>query len=172
MAQRIGEREFRLWAALHEASHAITRLRDQELRRVGVTRIQNALLFTIKAIRDRPATPAEISRRISREEQTVSVSLRQMEKKGLIGRVRDLERKNMFRVVLTEKGEEALTRGLARREVIPDIMSHLTEEEQDALGELVEKLRSVALERLGVNHVDRIWRLPHKSKTTKSSSTE
>jgi len=156
---------------LHETSHAITRLRDRELRQVNVTRIQTALLFTIKAIKDGPATPAEISRRLFREEQTVSVALRQMERKGLVARVRDLERKNMVRVVLTEKGEEALTRGMTRREVIVDIMSRLADEEQDALGELLEKLRGIALAKLGVDRPNRLWQPSRQSKSKESSGT-
>jgi len=80
-----------------------------------------------------------------------------MERKGLVARVRDLQRKNMVRVVLTDKGEEALAQGLTKREVIFDIMSRLTDKEQDDLGELLEKLRSIALKKLGVNRTNRIW---------------
>ena len=145
---------------LYEANHAITRLRDQELRQVNVTRIQLAILFTIQATKDGLATPAKIARRLVREEQTVSVALRQMEKKGIIGRVRDLERKNMFRIIVTDKGEETLSRGLEQRETIANIMSCLDTEEQDALGELLEKLRDKALKELGVEGARRIWQPP------------
>jgi len=67
-----------------------------------------------------------------------------MEKEGLIRKVKDLDRKNLIRVVVTEKGQRAYEQS-TKREVIHRIMSSLSEEERQQLSSCLQKLRSKAL---------------------------
>ena len=145
------EEVFELWALLHQSSDSIARARQKELREVGVSMIQSALLFVVRSI-EGPATPAEISRRIFREPHTVFELLQQMEKKGLLRRVKDLERKNMVRIVLTEKGEETYHRSRDKREAVCQIMSCLSQQERANLRAYLQKVRGKALATLGVKH--------------------
>lgn len=58
----------------------------------GITPEQAGVLFCIKVI-GKEATPAKISRYTIREPYTVSAMLNRMERKGLIKKVKDLDRK-------------------------------------------------------------------------------
>ena len=142
--------EYELWVLLHQACDAMIRARENELRETGISRMQAAVLFIIKAI-DGPATPAEISRWLFREPHTVFGLLKRMEKQGLVRRTKDLERRNMIRVTITEKGEEAYRRS-RKLKVIRMILSGLSPEQRDNLKLYLETLRKRALKELGVKH--------------------
>ena len=51
------------------------------------------------------ATPVELSRQLLRKHHSITGLLLRMEKKGLIIRNKDLKRKNMIRVSMTDKGK-------------------------------------------------------------------
>ena len=68
-----------------------------------------------------------------------------MEKQGLVRKVKDLDRKNLVRVVLTEKGREAYYHS-TKRESIHQIMSFLSEEERQQLRHCLQTLRDKARE--------------------------
>lgn len=142
--------DYELWVLLHQTVDAMVKARDKELEPLGLTRMQNAVLYIVKTI-DGPATPAEISRWLFREAQTVSGLLDRMESQGLVRRVKDLERKNQVRVALTEKGEEVFrrTRDL---NVIRRILASLSQKDLDDLRAPLETLRNKALEESGVRH--------------------
>ena len=139
-----GKRE--LWALLSQAANALSRAADNELRPVGITMMQAAVLFFVKNAKA-PATPAEISRWLFREPHTVSQLLMRMETQGLVKRTKDLEYKNMIRITLTEKGEEAYKQQTEMR-AIGKILSSLSQEECDKLGAHLKKLRDEAIREL------------------------
>lgn len=128
------------------------KIRAKELLRHGITPEQSAVLFVIHAIGFR-ATPAEISRCISREPHSVSGLLSRMEKEGLVERTKDLDRKNLIRISMTEKGKKAYQKTI-KRDSIHNVMSCLSPEEHRQLRTNLEKLWSKALEELGLD--DRI----------------
>jgi len=128
------------------------KIRAKELLRYGITPEQSSVLFVINAIGAR-ATPAEISRCISREPHSVSGLLSRMEKEGLVERFKDLDRKNMIRIAMTEKGKKAYQQTI-KRDSIHKVMSCLSPEERRQLRANLEKLWNKALEELGLD--DRI----------------
>lgn len=136
------KQDYELGVLLHQASDAMVRARENELRQVGISRMQAAVLFVVEAA-EGPVTPAEISRRLVREPNTVFELLNRMERDGLIRKVRDLERKNQIRVAITEKGEEAYHRS-RKGKVLRKILSSLSREEQDNLRAYLETLRNKA----------------------------
>jgi DNA-binding MarR family transcriptional regulator len=138
--------EYELWVLLQQACDAMTRARDNELREFGISTMQAAVLLVVKAING-PATPAEISRWLFREPHTVSGLLQRMEKEGLVRKVKDLERRNIIRVAITEKGEEAYQRSRDKN-VIHEILASLSQEQQDNLRPYLETLRDRAVEEL------------------------
>jgi len=103
-------------------------------------------LFIIQAIGDR-ATPAEISQWVSREHHTVTSLLSRMEKKGLITKAKDLNRKNVWRVSLTEKEQNAYRQSV-KRESIHEAMSPLSENESQRLESYLKKVQDKALKYL------------------------
>ena len=100
--------------------------RTRELFQYGITPAEAAVLVIVQAIGEK-ATPAEISRWLFREPHSISGLLARMEKQGLVRKVKDLDRKNLVRVVITEKGQQAYQQS-TKRESIHRIMSSLSEE--------------------------------------------
>ena len=136
--------DFSLWMFLEQARDAILRARQKELRKAGISVSAANVLDSIQAI-GRAAIPAEISRRILRKSHSISGLLNRMEKGGLIRRVKNLDRKNLVRVVITEKGQQAYEQSI-KGETIHQVMSSLSKEERQQLSSCLQKLRSKALE--------------------------
>jgi DNA-binding MarR family transcriptional regulator len=109
----VRDQDRELWGITQQATQAMLRARDAELRPIGITSAQAAILYFVKVIED-PVTPAMLSRWLVREPHTVSAILSRMEKHGLVNRAKDLPRKNIVRVTLTERGRK-LTHWQARR---------------------------------------------------------
>ena len=142
-------RENELWLVFRQANNLIYRELEYELSQLGsATYSQASVLWVVKAIGE-GATPAEISRWLVRQQHAISMLLSQMEKKGLVIKTKDLERKNWVRVTLTDKGEEAL-RQAQKSETIYRMVSCLSPEEQDCLKRHLLKLRGKALELSGI----------------------
>lgn len=140
--------DYSLWWLIVHMRRAMYKARAKELFQYGITPEEAAVLFIVKAIGPR-ATPAEISRWLLREPHSTSGLINRMEKKGLIRKVKDLERKNMVRVAITEKGQQSHNQS-AKRGTIHRIMSALDGDERQQMWEYVRKLRDKAFEETGV----------------------
>jgi DNA-binding MarR family transcriptional regulator len=134
---------YELAVLLVQARDAVMKARRKELTRYHISPRQSAVLYYIQAIGAK-ATPAEISRGLFRESHSISEILGRMEKQGLLRRVKDLSRKNMVRVELTEKGREACNQS-EKRASLDKIFSTLSKEERQQLRSYLERLRDKAL---------------------------
>ncbi|MCK4721744.1 MAG: MarR family transcriptional regulator [Dehalococcoidia bacterium] len=137
------DEDYSLWVLLHQVRDVMFAAREEELRPYASSPMQAAALFIIQAIGSE-STPAEIARWMLRRPNTISGLLDRMEQAGLIRRTRDLERKNMIRVTITEKGLQSYNDSM-RLESIHRIMSCLSKEECQQLRSYLERLRSEAL---------------------------
>jgi DNA-binding MarR family transcriptional regulator len=142
------ERDCELWALLCEAFEAIAKAREDELRPLGITRMQAAVLSILQKI-EASATPAELARWLFREPHTVSALLDRMEKRRLVKVTKDPKRKHLLRVVITKKGKEVYHRSRELK-VIHDTFSCLSPREHDDLRAYIERVRNRALEELRV----------------------
>jgi DNA-binding MarR family transcriptional regulator len=133
-----------LWGRLFLAAKVVERAREIELSRVNVSLIQAMVLYALK-LSPQPLTPSRLARMLCREPHSMSALIDRMEKQGLVEKKHDLSRKNLVRVVVTPKGEEAFRR---QRSVntVANLTSALTKEERQALGTCVDKLRVKATE--------------------------
>jgi len=95
-----------IWIMLDQAHAAIYADREKELRQYNLSTMKSAVLFCINQIGSE-VTPAELSRWLLRRSHSVSGLLNRMEKDGLIKKTKDLHRKNLVRVTITEKGKQA-----------------------------------------------------------------
>ena len=139
--------EMALWLLLMRTARVIGRARERELLGGTVSAQGFAILLTI--LRQGPrATPASISRETILEPNTISQQLTRMERDGLVNRVKDLERKNLVRIEVTEKGYQGFVRATGRP-ITKTIMSVLSKEEHQTLWSILAKLRSKALSELG-----------------------
>jgi DNA-binding MarR family transcriptional regulator len=134
------DQDYDLWVLLNQVQSLMMNARDIELVEYGTTAMQAAVLFIINSIGEE-AIPAEISRWLLRKPATVSGLLDRMEKAGLVERVRDLPKKNLVRIRITEKGRQAHKKSL-KRESIHKTMSCLSEEERKQLASILLKLRN------------------------------
>jgi len=110
--------------------------------------IQAAVLLLVKGAQE-PVTPAKLSRWLFRQPHTVSGLLNRMEKQGLVNKSKDLERRNLVRVTLTKKGEQAYQQQSDMR-VIRKVLSSLSSKERDNLKAYLRTLREETLEELVV----------------------
>jgi len=94
-----------LWLLLIQTTKAIRIARQEELDKIGIS-VSDAGVLYYAAKLGMKATPAEISRCLSKLPHGVSTIISKLEREGLVQKVNDLSRKNMVRVVLTEKGKE------------------------------------------------------------------
>lgn len=137
------DKDFNLWVLLQQARDAVFKAREKELNQYGITPMEAAVLFTIQVIGD-TATPAEIARWIFREHHTATALLNRMEKKGLVRKVKNPDRKSLWIVSLTEKGQNAYRQSV-KRESIHTVMSFLSENERQQLESYLRKVRDEAL---------------------------
>ena len=135
-----------LWARLFLSTKLVERAREVELSRVKISLIQAMVLYALK-ISPEPLTPSKLARMLCREPHSMSSLIDRMEKQGLVEKKHDLSSKNLVRVVVTAKGEEAFQR---QRSVnaVTNITSGLTKEERETLGSCADKLRLWASELL------------------------
>lgn len=129
---------YNLWLLLQRMRRATTKARRIELFGTGITPEQSGVLHVIRALGNN-ATITSISRVMFIEPHTAGGIVERMEAKGLLKRVKDSQRKNTVKVVLTEKGDHGYWQS-AKRESVRTILSTLTNEERDQLWELSRKV--------------------------------
>lgn len=141
------EQEFKLWVMLEQAQSAVFAAREKELTQYGTSPMKAAVLFIVQSI-GKEATPAEIARWILRKSHTVSGLLDRMEKDGLITKTKNLPKKNLVRVTITEKGKKAL-RNSMKRESIRRTFAAIPEKDREQLYAQLMKLRDKGLKLSG-----------------------
>jgi DNA-binding MarR family transcriptional regulator len=138
-----------LWMLLTHARYAIYRAREKELQRYGVSPEQVGVLFIVQALGNQ-ATPSQISRYILRQPHTVSALIERMADKGLVKKVHDLDKKNLVRVSLTEKGQKIYDSS-TKRGPIHKIMGILSSEERSQFRNILDKLHLRARKEIGLD---------------------
>ena len=126
------------WAALNKAT-------ELRLARIGLTPEKTAVLW---ACRDYPGslTPAEISRMLFRENQTIAGLLNRMEREGLVKRIPKRKGQPFTEIRLTERGEEMCGPGVEiMKQMIASVVGDMPRERQAQLQELLRELRDRAL---------------------------
>ncbi len=146
------DEDFGLWLHLVRTKDVIHSARHEELWQGGITSNAEAgILFLVRDLGGR-ATPAEISRHLFKKSHGISMLISRMGKKGLVRKVKDLDRKNLVRVEMTEKGQKAFEYA-AKLTSIHSIMSVLSKQERRQLDLVLRKLRSKAAEITGIDNV-------------------
>ena len=138
----------RLWVLLGQTRDLIRNAIRKELEQINVTSRQAGVLMVLQANTEM-LTPAEISRQLFREPHTISAVLKRMEKQGWLTRQKDLNKKNMIRVALTEEGRKLYFK-TSNRKAINKIFFCLSEEEVTQLSSCLDKLKRRGMKEIGM----------------------
>jgi MarR family transcriptional regulator for hemolysin len=135
-------------ALLRQTWTVVSKVSESKLAKVGLTPEKLAVMW---ACRDYPGTltPAEISRLLSREAQSIAGLLNRMEKDGLVKRIPKRKGHPFTQVKLTAKGEELCDPGIqAYKEVIQGLSSELSAEEREQFHNTLYRLRQKMFDQL------------------------
>ena len=149
MKESLSEDEaLRLWVLLGQTRDLIRNAIRKELEQFNVTSRQAGVLMVVQANTEK-LTPAEISRQLFREPHTISAVLKRMEKQGWLTRKKDLKKKNLIRVSLTDEGRELYLK-TSNRKATHKIFSCLSGEEAKQLNSCLDKLKRRGMREIGI----------------------
>ena len=141
------------WLLLEQTWSAVYKTGERHLAKIGLTPEKAHLLWVCHHYRGL-MTPAELSRLLFRENQSIAGLLNRMEKEGLIERVPKRKGHPFTEVKITAKGRELLDPSMERSSAIgTKIMGSLSAEELEQLQKLLRKIRQQALEELRIEVV-------------------
>lgn len=136
------------WVLLRQTWTALFKVAEAKLRKTGLSPEQLDVLWSCMGA-TAPLTPAEISRRIFRESQTVTGLLDRLERDGLLVRIPKRKGRPFTQVQLTPAGQKACEPAIGvAKELITRLMSVLSEEEHKQLQELLRVLFQKGVEEL------------------------
>ena len=138
------------WSLLFQAFYAAHKAEERRLykAKVGLTHEKLIVLY-LATHYEGLLTPAEISRSLFRESQTIAALLSRMERDGLVKRVPKRKGKPYTEVMATAKGKELWGPAAeVATSTATEIMSCLSAEELNQLQELLRKIRQKALDQL------------------------
>lgn len=144
------EEELSIWELLALTRQTMFKARSKEIGIYGISSSRAYVLSAIDALKEK-ATPSKIARWHFREPHTISEVLTRMEKEGLVKKTRDLKKKSMVRIELTEKGRE-LEAISNERYSVHRIISSLNKEQRKQLKQCLQTLLDKSLKELGVSY--------------------
>ena len=139
---------FAVWVLMHQTWRAMRKSEARLLAKTGLTPEKNEVLW-VASDHPSPLIPAQISRAVFRETQSIAGLLNRMESVGLVTRVPKRKGRPFTEVKVTAKGQELYNQAKeADLAHINKIMSCLSPEERGQLKKLLRKIRQNALEEL------------------------
>jgi DNA-binding MarR family transcriptional regulator len=115
---------------------AFDKARQKEMDKIPVHERWGAILWAVYSLGN-DATLVKIAHLTARRRHTISHMVSKLEQAGLIEKIRDLDRKNRVRAVLTEKGK-ALYKKQSNRPSIKRMISVLSPEQREQMIEYME----------------------------------
>jgi DNA-binding MarR family transcriptional regulator len=130
---------YRLFHLLRQTADAVHKTREVELKKYKLTPEQAGALVGIQSL-GKKATPAELSRWLFRERNSITILLNRMHKQGLINKKADTRRKNIIRLSLTKKGLKAYNHSIEFQSFIP-IIAVMPDKKRRQLWDLLQIIR-------------------------------
>jgi DNA-binding MarR family transcriptional regulator len=140
---------YRLSVLIKQNDNAIQKIRENELRKFGITPEQAAALICIRSLGNK-ATSAEISRWLFRDESSMLVLIRRMINQGLITKTNDPNNRHLIIIKLTRKGYTAYKNAVKFFSLF-DAFSNLNKKKRQQLFTLLETLRTTTFEKLNLD---------------------
>lgn len=138
------------WALLYQTFTAIFKETERALTPAGISGPQAFALACLK-YGGSPMIPSRLAGFLAQESQSLTGLIDRMEQQGWVRRIRDLPDRRSLRLEITPAGEKQLED--AQREgyrATASIFSCLDDAEIRTLAELLERVRSSSLDRLGL----------------------
>ncbi len=147
MSPRDTSDHYPLWVALTRTHYFLRKLREKELKKMGLSMAQSTVLAIIHRSESETfdATPAEIAKRLLKAPSTTTELIDRMVDQGMVKKVQDLDRKNMVRVEMTESGRELYYRSI-EVEYFKKIFSKLTVKRRQRLVSYLDTLAESAMD--------------------------
>lgn len=134
-----------LWIMITQIEHIVGQSFSQELRKIGLTREKWAVIHELVYLGGE-STPYRLSKRFVYEPHSISALLSRMEREGFILKTKDLAKKNMVRVSLTDKSRELYPKAIKIcQELFKDIMGDIPEGDGIGLLESISRLRDYSI---------------------------
>ncbi|HCA78845.1 MAG TPA: MarR family transcriptional regulator [Bacteroidetes bacterium] len=128
-----------LWVKLARASSLFTRLSARDIERYGLTQPQFSVVEALGHLG--PMTTGDLGKKMLVTGGCMTVILDNLERDGVVERVRSVEDRRVVTVGLTTKGTELFERIFRQHATrITELASVLTVEEQQQLSDLLKKL--------------------------------
>jgi DNA-binding MarR family transcriptional regulator len=140
------DEDFKLWRFLDHTRYAISRAREVELARFGLTQEQ-AYVLDVLTDRGGSTTMNDIMDMTLRQHHTISTLVARMVKRGLIEKKRSETDKRKYNVMITRQGRELFQR--VTRDSVVAAFSPLSREEKRELSALLTRLLGKAYEMNG-----------------------
>ena len=149
------DKDYTLLTQLLQVADIFVKIRERELLPQNLSATSAAILFLIDAM-GKDVTPARVSRMLLREPHSISGILMRMEKAGLLKRTKNMERKNLIRVTLTNKGNNALKEAM-KKEGVKHVLGKLTEEQRRQLKNSLTLLKENGMKELNLSQRSLPW---------------
>ena len=134
------------WMMLHQTANSIAKCEEKNFSPLGVTTQQHAILMAIK-LSATPPSLIQIADWVDRHANSITLIVDRMEKSGLVKRTRNTRDRRSYNLIMTPKGEKYLQTGVeAGFPLIQEILSCLSDEELPRLFDLLDKIRTRAIE--------------------------
>ncbi len=128
-----------MWVKLARASATFSRLAARDIEQYGLTQPRFGVLEMLGHLG--PLTIGDISKRMLVTGGCTTVILDNLEKDGLVERVRSDEDRRVINVQLTARGQSTFKQIFPKHaKRVSELASVLTEEEQSLLSDLLKKL--------------------------------
>jgi DNA-binding MarR family transcriptional regulator len=127
-----------LWLLLGKIHHKRMLVRQRELSPYNIPTRQLRMLSIIHDLGTK-ATLSAIAEKVERKVSVISQQTQNMEKYGLIKRVKETPRSRLLKIELTAKGL-SMTKIDRKSKAMDEIMSVLNEEERNRLHSFLDKL--------------------------------
>jgi len=147
MSPRDTSDHYPLWVALTRTHYFLRRLREKELKKMGLSIAQSTVLAIIHRSESGTfdATPAEIAKQLLRAPSTTTELIDRMVEQEMVKKVQDLDRKNMVRVEMTDWGRELYYKSI-EVEYFKKIFSKLTVKRRQRLVSYLNTLANSAMD--------------------------
>lgn len=140
------DKDYTLVKQIMQAAYIFEKVRERELLPLNLSVTEADILFRVKAL-GKNVTGAKIYRKLMIQQHALYVTLKSMEKRGLLKRTLNPECKNQILITLTNKGENTL-RQVMTLEGTTHVLSRLSSGQKSRLQAMLTEIKEAGKEEI------------------------